>query len=73
VVRREKVGEETMQCVIDAVTGQELNGGDDVQTSLIGTVLAETAAAEWERDVYAMDEVLGDWLDWDGAADVDMF
>jgi len=73
VVQEEKAGEETMQCVIDAVTGQELNGGDDVQTSLIGTVLAETAAAEWERDVYAMDEVLGDWLDWDGAADVDMF
>ena len=48
------------------------NRGHEAQVSLIGDVLAETAVSEWERNVYAVDEVLGGWLDWD-TADMDMF
>ncbi|KAL3960397.1 hypothetical protein ACCO45_005514 [Purpureocillium lilacinum] len=48
--------------------------GFETQTSsFIRGVLEETAAADWERDVYAIDGALIDWPDWDDGTDVDMF
>lgn len=67
-VQQEKTGED----LVDALAGQEPYQDHGVQMSFTGTALAEKAAVEWERDVYAMDEV-GGWLGWDDVVDLDVF
>ncbi|SPQ21730.1 b55d031e-8cf0-4c1d-b063-085358105129 [Thermothielavioides terrestris] len=67
-------GASAMNYIVASQEGTLPRLDNEPQASLVGgpDVLTGTPATDWEPDIYAVDESLAGWLDWDDLVDMDM-